>query len=96
MKLAEAKKLLKKHCRHHEEWHCGRADIYVTGRDENPRFDRRIEIYMDLKPYAVDINKISALLKLLDRLGKTIRFNIGIKRRRRRPLRIRAAADKKD
>ena len=72
MKLAEARKLLKKYCHHYEEWSCGSAKIYTTGRDVNPRFDRRIEIVLDLKPYAVDIDKIASLLKLLDRLGKPV------------------------
>lgn len=72
MKLKEARKIINQYCRHHEEWHCGSADIYVSGRDENPRFNRRVEIYLDLKPYRADIKKISRLLKLLDQLGKPI------------------------
>ena len=34
--------------------------------------DRRLEIFLGLKPYNSDINKIFALLKLLDKLGKPI------------------------
>ena len=74
MKSSEARKLLKRYCCHYEKWYCGRAEIHFTGRDENPRFDRRMEIYLDLKPDAIDPKKISALLKLLDRLGKPIKF----------------------
>lgn len=74
MRSAEARKLLRRHCRHHEEWHCGRASILFTSRDEESRFDRRMEIFLDLKPYAVDVKKISLLLKLLDRLGKPIQI----------------------
>ena len=69
MRLVEARKLLKKYCNHYEKWQCGQAEINATGRNENPRFDRRVEIYLDLKPYGVDIQKIASLLKLLDRLG---------------------------
>lgn len=75
MKLSEAQKLLKRYCRHYEKWFCGPAEIYTTGRDTNPRFDRRLEIYLDLKPDAVNIQKIASLLKLLDQLGKPIKFN---------------------
>lgn len=75
MRLIEAKTILKKHCHYHEEWHCGPATIYVSGRSENPRFDCRLEIFLDLKPNMVAIKKISALLNLLDHLGKPIKFN---------------------
>jgi|GEM_PF-6686684 hypothetical protein len=73
MKLARARKILKKHCTLHEEWSCGLLKVFLTGRDQNPRFDRQLEIYLDLKPYSVDIDKISSLLKLLDKLGKPIK-----------------------
>lgn len=70
MKLLQARKLLNKHCRHYEEWHCGQATIHATGRDSNPRFDRRIHIFLDQSPAMVNIKKISLLLNLLDRLGR--------------------------
>ena len=72
MRSAEARKLLMKYCRHYEKWYCGRAEIHTTKRDINPRFDRRIEIFLDLKPHTLEINKIARLLKLLDRLGRTL------------------------
>lgn len=65
-----ARRPLKKHCRHHEKWHCGPATIYFTGRDPNPRFDRRMEIYVNQPPGLVDVSKVSRLLRLLDRLGR--------------------------
>lgn len=69
MRSAEVRRILKRHCRHHEEWHCGPAMIHFTGRDREPRFDRRIEIFLNRTPEQVDIRKISRLLDLLDRLG---------------------------
>lgn len=69
MRLADARKLFKKYCRHYEKLYCGRAEIYTTGRDANPRFDRRIEIYLDLKTCSVEIDKVTSLLKLLDQTG---------------------------
>jgi hypothetical protein len=73
MKLAKAKQIINKYS-HAETWHCGRAEIRVTGKNENPRFDRRVEIYLNLSKYAVDIKKIAALLKILDKTGKPIRL----------------------
>lgn len=70
MKSLPARKLLNKYCRHHEEWHCGQATIYFTGKDPSPRFDRRIEIFIDQSPATVDVKKISRLLRFLDRLGR--------------------------
>lgn len=73
MRLLEVQKLLKKHCRHYETWYCGQTEIHTTGRDKNLRFDRRLEIYLDLKPNTVDIQKIASFLKLLDKLGSKIK-----------------------
>lgn len=71
MKLAEARRLLKKHCRHSEEWRCGGAVIRLTGWDPSyPRFDRCLDVYLDLKPYAVDVAQIARLLNHLDTLGR--------------------------
>lgn len=54
-------------------WYCGQTEIHTTRRDKNPRFDRRLEIYLDLKPNTVDIQKIASFLKLLDKLGSKIK-----------------------
>jgi len=81
MRLQELKKLLHKACRHHEEWHCGPAMIRVYGRDENPRFDRRMDVYLNLPPSSADVQKIAGLLALLDKTSKQITFTFGRKRR---------------
>jgi len=77
MRSLPARKLLNKHCRRHEEWRCGQAVIYFTGRDENPRFDRRMEIFLSQSPATVDIEKISRLLRFLDRLGRGKEWGVG-------------------
>lgn len=70
MRSLHARRLLNRHCRHHEEWRCGRATINFTGKDPYPRFDRRMEIFLDQLPAEVDVKKIARLLRLLDRLGR--------------------------
>ena len=60
MRSLSACRLLNKHCRHHEEWHCGRVSIRFTGKDINPRFDRRIDIFLDQKPAEVEVRKSPA------------------------------------
>lgn len=70
MRSIEARRLLNKHCQPNEEWRCGPVTIRFTGKDNNPRFDRRIQIFIDQAPEGVDIKKISRLLQLLDRLGR--------------------------
>lgn len=83
MRSAEIRRILKKHCRHHEEWHCGPAMINFTSRAREPRFDRRIEIFLNRTPEQMDIRKISRLLDLLDRLGgKDADFLDSTKRRK--------------
>ena len=69
MKTADARGLLKKHCRHREEWRCGQAVIRITGRDSNPRFDRRMDIVLSQTPAEVNVEKIARLLRFLERLG---------------------------
>lgn len=69
MRTIEARRLLNRHCQPNEEWRCGPVMIRLTGKDKNPRFDRRIQIFLDQSPERVDIRKISRLLQLLDRLG---------------------------
>ena len=68
MKTTEARALLGRHSRHHEEWTCGLAKIYFSGKDANPRFDRRMEIFLRLPPNEVSIEKLESLLSLLDKL----------------------------
>ena len=70
MRAIEARKLLNRHCQSHEEWRCGQVTIQFTGKDASPRFDRRIQIFLDQSPERVDIKKVSRLLQLLDRLGR--------------------------
>lgn len=70
MRSLQARRLLKKHCRHYEKWLCGQATIYLSGRDQEPRFDRRMEIFLNQPPEMVDVKKISRLLRFLDRLGR--------------------------
>jgi hypothetical protein len=69
MRSIEARRVLKRHCQLYEEWRCGQATIRFTGKDSNPRFDRRIEIFLSQSPESVDVKKISRLLDRLDRLG---------------------------
>ena len=69
MKLAELKKVLNKKCHHWEEWHAGSARILLYGRDPSPRFDRKVEIFLDIPPHAVDLKKMQSFLALLDKLG---------------------------
>lgn len=70
MKLAELKKLLKKNCRHWEEWQCGPAKIIVRGYSPaEPRFDRKMELYLDIPPPSLRIQQIQSLLRLLDGTG---------------------------
>jgi hypothetical protein len=90
MRLARAKQIINKYS-HGGTWHCGRAEIHATGKDENPRFDRRIEVYLNLSKYSIDIKKIAALLNLLDRLGKPVKFSLFRQsrkqsRKKKRPL----------
>ena len=68
MRTSEARRLLNRHSRHYEEWTCGRAKIVLSGKDENPRFDRRIEVFLRLSPSEVDLGKLESLLSLLDEL----------------------------
>jgi hypothetical protein len=75
MKSSTVSKLLNKYCRHHEEWHCGPATIYFTGRDEMPRFDRRMQIYFSQIPGSVDVKKITKLLRFLDRLARGKKYH---------------------
>ena len=75
MKLAALKKLLNKKCHHHEEWHCGPATISIYGRDPNPRFDCRMDIYFEVLPYSIKAAPIAEFLKLLDKIGGR-RFSI--------------------
>lgn len=70
MRLLQARRLLKKHARHHEEWRCGGALIQLPGRDPYPRFDRRMELYLDLPPRSVDVARVARLLRLFDRLAR--------------------------
>jgi len=69
MRSLAARRLLSKHCRHTEEWRCGRATVNLTGKDENPAFDRRLNIYLNQTPAETDPKKIARLLRFLDRLG---------------------------
>lgn len=68
MRTSEVRALLNRYSRHYEEWACGKAKIYLSGRDENPRFDRRLEIFLRLLPHEVDLKKLESLLSLLDTL----------------------------
>lgn len=70
MRSIEARRLLNRRCRSHEEWRCGQVTIQFTGKDSNLRFDRRIQIFLDQSPERVDVKKVSRLLQLLDRLGR--------------------------
>lgn len=70
MRTLAARKLLSKHCRHAETWHCGRATASLTGKDRNPAFDRRLYIYLSQTPAEIDPRKIARLLNFLDRLGR--------------------------
>lgn len=70
MRSLAARRLLSKHCRHTEEWACGKATVHFTGKDENPAFDRRLLIYLNQSPVEVDTEKIARLLRFLDRLGR--------------------------
>ena len=70
MRALAARRLLRKHCRHTEEWRCGKATVSFTGKDENPAFDRRLHIYLGQAPTEVDVKKIARLLRFLDRLGR--------------------------
>ncbi|MBI4677425.1 MAG: hypothetical protein HY748_07570 [Elusimicrobia bacterium] len=70
MELIRARRILNKHCDHREEWHCGQVKIHLTGKDQDPRFDRRMEIFLDQRPEMVDAGKISRLLRFLARLGR--------------------------
>ncbi|PJA12551.1 MAG: hypothetical protein COX65_08435 [Elusimicrobia bacterium CG_4_10_14_0_2_um_filter_56_8] len=69
MRALAARRLLLKHCRHTEEWRCGKATVNFTGKDENLAFDRRLYIYLGQAPTEADVKKITRLLRLLDRLG---------------------------
>ena len=70
MRALAARKLLRKHCRHTEEWRCGKAMVSFTDKDKNPAFDRRLHIYLGQAPTEVDVKKIARLLRFLDRLGR--------------------------
>jgi len=70
MKSLAARRLLDRHCRHSEEWHCGRATVRFTGKDNNPAFDRRLHIYLNQTPAEVDTKKIARLLRFLDHLSR--------------------------
>jgi hypothetical protein len=68
VRTSEVRSLLNRYSRHYEEWTCGRAKIILSGKDENPRFDRRLEIFLRLSPREVDLKKLESLLSLLDEL----------------------------
>ena len=70
MRSLAARRLLSKHCWHTEEWRCGRAIVNLTGKDENPAFDRSLHIYLNQTPAEIDPRKIARLLRFLDRLGR--------------------------
>lgn len=70
MRALTARRLLSRHCRHTEEWRCGRASLTLTGKDENPAFDRRLYIYLRQSPAEIDPRKIARLLRFLDLLGR--------------------------
>lgn len=69
MRLRQLKSLLNQKCQHWEEWRCGPAKIIVHGRDPSPRFDRKIEIYLDIPPETLQMRVVRNLLKLLDVIG---------------------------
>jgi len=74
LRIRALRKLLNEYACHHEQWKCGSAKIFFGGKDENPSFDRRLEIYLNLPPSGVDAKKVAALLSLLDRLSPEVRL----------------------
>ena len=44
--------------RHNEEWMCGSARINLSRKDENPRFDRQLEVFLRLSPSEVDLDTL--------------------------------------